>query len=159
MLFANIAYANDTVNALLKKTYPEYAIKDPNILSADLKSTFNKDIKTPTTVVADFDGNNLDDYAFILRSNKNTEEIFIVCLQISNKNYRIIEILRDNYVFDYIEIVKPNTFVEPTLAVETHANPITLKNHAINAVNYGKSSAVYFWDNNTKSFNVIWTSD
>lgn len=155
----NVCYADDAVFNLLKESYPNHTIKDPNILADDLKKTFEENIKTPTTVIADFDGNNLKDYAFILKNIKNGENLFLVYLQTSKNNFKEIEIMRGNTIFDYIEIVEPNTLVESMTAVETHAKPIIIKNHAIMAIYYGKSSAVYYWDNNSKSFVAIWTSD
>lgn len=159
LLPTNVFSADHTVFDFLKKTYPEFTIKDPSILAAGIKKTFDKDINTPTTATADFDGNKLDDYAFILRNTKDTAQIFLVCLQISKNYFKAIEIIRDNYVFDYIEIAQRNTLVEPTSAFDTGTKSIVLKNQAINAIYFGKSSAVYYWDETTKTFNAIWTSD
>ncbi len=150
-----------TVYELLQVSYPGYSIQDPSVLSAELARVFNDDIETPTTVIADLDGNDLEDYAFLLRNHENMEDLFLVYLQTSKNEFEAFELERDRFLADYIEEVEPNVTLVPFFddEKELYGGSLTLSYSAILGVHYGKSSRVDFWDSTSKTFKTIWTSD
>ena len=150
-----------TVHELLQSSYPNFRIKDNSALEADVERVFGDDIDATTTVIADFDGNDLEDYAFLLRDHANTESVLVVYLQTSKDAFEGFEVERNQFLLDYIEEVEPNVPFGPFSNEEKErtGGPVTLSYSAILGVNYAKSSRVVYWDSSSETFKTIWTSD
>ena len=159
---ASISCADGTtVYDLLQSSYPDYSITDTSGLEADVAKIFQDDIDATTTVIADFDGNELEDYAFLLRNHADTESVFVVYLQTSRNRFEEFELDRNRVLPDYIEEVAPNVTFRSFDGDENGLNggPVTLSYSAILGIHYAKSSRIDYWDGKSKVFKTVWTSD
>ena len=155
--------AEERVLSIVKSLYPGYkliTINDFDDLDKDflLNTRINNN---PGYVEADFDGNDLNDFAMILNKNSRKGAIFSVALQTRKNEYKTYEILRYKSTVDPICVflLKPKTLILPTDAFNAGNRSITLQYPGIELVYIGKASIAYYWDKKTRTFRSITTGD
>ena len=161
--FTSHSYSNDNLSKIIDAFYPEYKLlrfSDLDSFTKEYLSDFKSDIQ-PGLVIADFDGNNLPDFALFLNKKSNDGSIFCFMLQTRKNNFERHEILKYERMMDYVVIseVKPNTLVKPTTAFDTGQSEVTLEYSGVELAYVGKASLVFFWNKRTKKFESIQISD
>ena len=141
---------NNEVENLISTYYPMHRQKNNEKFVKSVKVSLGEEIKTATLITADFDGNDLHDYAVILEG-----EIFVIFRQISKGEFEPYELRRKDWVGDFIDEVKPNTILNQ---YDT-SHSIKLKYSAITVIYYLKSSVAYYWDEETLIFKELWLRD
>ena len=135
---------------LISNYYPKHKQINNEKFIKHVKETIGEELKAATLITADFDGNELHDYAVILEG-----EIFVVFRQISKGEFKPYELRKKDWVGDFINEIKPNT----VLKQYDSSHSIELKYSAIIVTYYLKSSVAYYWDDETLNFKELWLSD
>ena len=141
---------NNELENLISNYYPKHKQINNEKFIKHVKETIGDELEALTIIKADFDGNELQDYAVILEG-----QIFVVFRQISNGEFKPYELRRQDWAGDFIHEIKPNTVLRQYDS--THS--IKLKYSAILVIYYLKSSVAYYWDEETLDFEELWTSD
>jgi len=141
---------NNEMENLISNYYPNHKQINNEKFIKHVKETIGEELKAPTLITADFDGNELHDYAVILE-----EQIFVIFRQISKGEFKPYELRRQDWVGDFIYEIKPNT----VLKQYDSSHSIKLKYSAIVVIYYLKSSVAYYWDEETLIFKELWLSD
>ncbi len=141
---------NNEIENLISNYYPKHKQEDNEKFIKHVKETIGDELKAPTLITADFDGNELHDYAVILEG-----QIFVIFRQISKGEFKPYELRRQDWVGDFIHEIKPNT----VLKYYDYSHSIKLKYSAIVVIYYLKSSVAYYWDEETFIFKELWLSD
>ena len=120
-------------------------------------------IKSPVKVVADFNGNKLNDYALLVKDINGELDLAAFLKTKEGYDYHVL------YNFGYIEepigklrfyIENMNPSVIQGMLEESNSNKSNytkIKVSGVHLVFEGKSSKLYYW--NVDKFNDIWTSD
>ena len=141
---------NNEMENLISHYYPKHRQKNNEKFIKSVKESLGEELKAPTLITADFDGNELRDYAVILDG-----EIFVIFRQISKGEFKPYELGRKDWVGDFINEIKPNTILKQY----DSSHSIELKYSAIMVIYYLKSSVAYYWDEETHIFKELWLSD
>lgn len=162
-LLTNYSHANDNISNLINTFYPDHKLltfNDLDSFSKNFLSDFKPDIQ-PGIVMADFDGNDLSDFALFLNKKSKDGSIFCFLLQTRKDTFKSYEIIKYERMMDYVFLldVKPNTLVKPTTAFDTGQSEVKLEFSGVELTYVGKASVVYYWDKITKQFESIQTSD
>ncbi len=144
-----MAENNETEN-LISNYYPKHKQKSNEKFIKHVRETLGEELKAPTLITADFDGNELHDYAVILEG-----QILVIFRQISKGEFKPYELRRQDWVGDFIHEIKPNTILKQYDSFHS----IQLKYSAIVVIYYLKSSVAYYWDDETLIFKELWLSD
>ncbi len=162
-LFINLSYAADNISKLINTFYPGYKLlqfSDLDSFTQEYLSGYKFELQ-PGFVKADFDGNNLSDFALFLNNKSNDGSIFCIILQTAKNDYELHEIIKYDRMMDYVVLseVKPDTLVKPTTAFDTGQSAVILEYPGVKLTYVGKASLVYYWNKKTKKFDSIQTSD
>ena len=150
---------------LIQKYFPDYVLMNIEELENYARMWFSRHYQNlnPFLVKRDFDGNNFTDIALIMRNSKSQKgnTIFAIFLQSDKGQYELefrlnMDIYRDDV---FIIPIEAGEIVKQTLALDTPYKEVELKNPAVELYYFEKSSVVYYWDDKTKKFEEIWTSD
>ena len=166
LLFSTAAYADGTtstlLNQLIKTIHPKMQLIQPSEI--DQKSCGN-DIST--YIGADFNGDNIKDYAGLFRSitAKDAESYgrkyklydgkLVAFLGMKDGHYKSVIITGSGGELPFIEVL----YVQPKGNVHGVEGDrvINLQNDAIGMVTCEKSATVFYWHNG--SFKELWTAD
>ena len=147
--FAVVAEISE-VEFLISKNYPNHRQQNNDKFIVSVKESLGEELEAPTSIMGDFDGNELHDYAVILEG-----QILVVFRQISKGEFKPYELKRQDWVGDFISELKSNSILKQ---YDTSYS-IKLKYSAILSTYYLKSSAAYYWDEETLAFKELWLSD
>ena len=150
---------------LIQKYFPGYVLMDIEELDPYAKDRFRSyhpDLN-PSLVCGDFDGNGFLDYAFLLRNSKDKKgtTIFTIFMQSKHSQFELefclnMGFYRNDVIIQRIEAGK---ILSQTKSIDEPKEDVKLKNAAVELAYFEKSSVVYYWDDKTKKFEEIWTSD
>ncbi len=161
--FIYTSHAEQKVGEIIKIFYPDY-----KLLTIDEFEGIDKEFllrtkvnKNPGFVIADFDGNGLNDFALILNKKTKDGAIFCFVLQTKKDVFKPYEIINYESRMNYICVFKlePDTLVSSTDAVDTGQIAVTLEHPGIELIYIGKSSIAFYWDKKDSKFKSIPTSD
>jgi hypothetical protein len=150
---------------LIHKYFPNFVLIDIDDLEPYARDCFRSYYPSlsPSLVYRDFNGNGYLDFALLLKNSKKKDDkiIFAIFLQINCRQFNLefnLEIDSD-YVDNYILPIKPGTILTESEALPGPGKKVKLKYAAIKLIYFETSSVVYYWDDKTKKFKEIWTSD
>ena len=155
----------DEFGQLIQKHYPRCTLMSFEELDHYAKEFFKDRYPhlSPSLISADFDGNALSDFAFLLqtKSGKSKKTIFVILLQMSNNDFKPAYYLDlDGYRPDvFIVPIQKGELLSQAESIDTPREKVLLKHPAIELVYVGKSAVVYYWDVELNRFNSIWISD
>lgn len=147
-------------------TYPEgWQPPTNNQYSKSYQEIFNHSM--PNKIIADFNGDNISDAAWILANTNKTKFALFVSLNKENKKPIFIKLTEDNIgegIYMGISALTPGTYKTACgkgyWDCDKNETPsLKLENTGINFFKFESASSVYFWVHKENLFKQIWLSD
>ena len=130
--------------------------RDPE-LRAFLVKHFPK--SDPSVVRADFDGDGTPDYALLLKDDKTTKLVVLLC-SADSKCKKVHELDETAYADSvYLRPVSMGSIVSQTGAVEGKTPPVKLHSTGIQVTYFEKGKVVLYWNRKLRKIEELQTGD
>jgi hypothetical protein len=165
LLFAAPSFAKDNITLPEGWRYPTKEELSDELERGDSPTKYAK-------AVADFNGDGIDDQAYLLMSTKYSGHGLLVYLSNKKKGFKWVTLAKIDWGKKYpkgdlgmgVDVVKPGKYKTACgkgyfKCEKGEPEILELKRPSINYFKLGSASSFFFWDNKTNGFNRIWISD